>query len=132
MSPIQILDDVALAATRAVPDAVAADINEADRGLGAPTPAHLIAWMETAATVLADRSYLAIYDHFTAGRIDDSFAFSEHFNEVVTSFANRMHTVVVLMPGVHRDWPSLCSTAIAEAFVDRLDRLRMSNGGGWA
>ncbi len=129
---LTIVDEIAMKATWAIPDAISADIFDGDKVLADPTPTHLIEGLEAAAVILADQAFLDLFDQHTAGRIGPDFDFSGHYDDVVVSFANRMYSTLRLLPMVRAEWLWPCSSAIGEAFRERINRLGASGPGGWA
>lgn len=128
----QILDDVSVRATWAIPGALMADFTAAEAARAERTPANLIAGLEGAAVTLAERTYLDLFDSYTAGRIGDEFDFSGHYDDILLNFHNRIVSTLRFVPSVPEDWTPACGMAIREAFTQRVRQLGMSSIGGWA
>ena len=128
----QILDDVSLRATWAMPGAITADLDEAKRARRELQPTNLIAGLESAAVTLAEQVYLDLFDAYTTGRIGDEFDFSGHYDDVALNFHNRIVSTLRFVTCIPSDWTPACGMAIREAFTQRVRQLGMSNVGGWA
>lgn len=132
MRTLQIIDAIAIRALHAVPNDIAADLNEADAGLGTMVPRNLLEGMEAAAVALADQTFLDLFDAYGTGHIGDEFDFHGHYDSVMVSFANRMTTTLQFVSSIPTPWVQDCQRTIAYTYVDRVKALGMAGQGGFA